>query len=133
MRRSLEGDIIPHGGRLVIRTSTHAVARATVFTFARAAGSEHLHFAGDNFRGVAINAVLVCPFARLQTPLNIHPAAFVQVLATNFSQLAPGNDAVPLGLFLHLTILAFPAFSGGHVESSHLGSALGVADLGICA
>src|SRR5690606_15919652 len=51
--------------RSLIKTTAHTATHAPAHIIARAitAAIQHLHFAGDNFGGVAISTVLRLPFA----------------------------------------------------------------------
>ena len=94
---------------------------------AAAAAVQHLHFAGDDFGGVAIIAGgLVLPLAGLQTALDIDLRTLAQVFGADLTQAAPHHDGVPLGLFLHLAGgLVAPAFRGRQAQVGDRGAAGG--------
>ena len=78
------------------------------------AAAQHLHFIGNDVGRVALHAVLVGVFAGFDAAFYVHRAAFAQVLACNFGQFAKKADAVPFGLFHHLTRAAFVFAAGGN-------------------
>ena len=94
---------------------------------------QHLHLAGHDFRGVAVCAVLILPLASLQFALNVHLAAFVQVLTANLCQPAPDNNPMPFRRGLRLAVLILPAFSGCHGKGGHLNATLREAGSWVCA
>src|SRR5690606_24426112 len=55
------------------------IAATTVVVTTAAAAVEHLHLAGNNFRGVTVLAILSLPLACAQAALDINLRAFFQV------------------------------------------------------
>ena len=111
----LKGDII------VRRTALgRSKGRFRLPVLAAAAGAaQHLHIFGDDVGGVVLDAVLfVGPV--LDPALDDYLLALGEVLAADLRQFAPGHDAVPLGLFLFLSILAgeFPAGGQGELGTA---------------
>ena len=64
-----------------------------------AAAVEHLHFAGDDFSGVTITAVLGLPFTGAQCAFNVNLAAFFQIFARDFAKAIKEYDAPPDGMY----------------------------------
>jgi hypothetical protein len=99
-------------------TTTAATAVVTAAAaHAAAARVEHLHFVGDDFRGVAVLALLVLPLARAQRAFDVDLRALLQVLAGDFTETPEHGHVVPLGAFLVLArLLVFPALAGRHAD-----------------
>src|SRR4030095_3892592 len=82
---------------------------------------------------VALRAVLVGPFARLQLALEIYLGTLLQVLLGNTAQaLIEDHDSVPLGLLPPLAgRLVAPAFRGRHPQIRNRPAILGAPNLRI--
>lgn len=98
--------------------------------FAPATG-EHLHALPYNFCGVASLAILV-PGTGLDTPLNKHQRALLQILTDDFREFSEENYAVPFRFLLLFAVL-LPAFAGGDIHASYGFAIVCITDLGICA
>src|SRR6185312_1139536 len=66
------------------------------------AAAQHLHLVSADFGAVFLDPVLVGPFARAQTALDIHLRTLAQVLLDDFGEPAVEDHAMPFGGFLHL-------------------------------
>src|SRR5260221_403980 len=66
-------------------------------------GSEHLHLAGNNVHGCALDTVFVGVLALRQATLDVDLRALVQVSIAGLGELAPGYDVEPLSLLTSLT------------------------------
>ncbi len=93
------------------RCSDAAGARRVIVGFhargtrhAAAALAEKQHGLRDDFRLVALLAVLTFPLAGLDAALDEYLGALAQVLGAELRLLAPRDDAEPLGLFLALAL-----------------------------
>src|SRR4051812_41721357 len=94
-------------------STTTAAAATTKVTagpaHAAAARVQHLHFVGDDFRGVAIVTRFVLPLARAQRAFDVNLGSLLEVLARDLAESPEHGDAVPLGAFLALAgLLVFP-------------------------
>src|SRR5262245_31431092 len=70
---------------------------------------EKQHLAADDHRAAAqLASRLIVPGLVLQPANHPHALAGAHVLIDHLSQPAPGRDAMPVGLFAALAILAFP-------------------------
>src|SRR5690606_40919976 len=58
---------------------------------------QHHHIAGDDFSGVALNAILF-PFTGSELAFKVGAAALLQILLNDLRQLAVHGNAVPFGL-----------------------------------
>ena len=97
-----------------------------------AATVEHLHLVGDDFGRVAIVAVFVLPFARLQPAFDVDLAAFAQVFAGDFAEPREADDDVPLGALLLLAgLFVLPRLGGRKAQVRHRRTALCVSSLRI--
>src|SRR5262245_6292238 len=105
--------------------ATTTVVTAAAAAHAATAAVEHLHFVGDDFRGVAVLALLVLPLARAQRAFDVDLAAFFQVLAGDLAETPEHGHVVPLGGLLVLyRLLVFLVFNRGP-EVVFVGIALG--------
>src|SRR5262245_49655002 len=77
------------------------------------AAAQHLHLLGDDLGGVVVLAFLVLPLARLQAPLDVHRAPFLQVLTSDLGEPVVEDDAMPLGFLLLLAAVAVLPVAGG--------------------
>src|SRR5262249_19595915 len=73
------------------------------------ATAEQLDAGGHDFGAVALLALLVLPLARADAAFHVDLPALLAVLADDLGGLAPHDHAVPLGLFLLLTVAVGPA------------------------
>ena len=82
---------------------------------------------------VAVLAVLVLPFARLQRAFEINLRAFLEVLLGDLGEaLAEDHDAMPFGLLAPLAgCLVAPAFRGRDPQIDDRAAVLGAADFGV--
>src|SRR5690606_28106518 len=104
----------------VVLVAVVIAAAIVVVATTAATAVEHLHFAGDDFRGVAVLAILPLPFAGAQAAFDVHLRAFFQVFAGDFTEAVEEHHAVPFGALLHLPgLFVFPAFAGGDVDVGH--------------
>src|SRR5580765_166309 len=82
---------------------------------------------------VAVLAVLVLPFARLQRAFEINLRAFLEVLLGNLGEaLAADDDAMPFGLLAPFAgCLVAPAFRGRDPQIDDRAAVLSAADFGV--
>ena len=103
-RSSLERDIVIRIALGIVKTADgrfRALGNRLAGTPAVFAGpTEHLHLVGNNFSDITLVAVPVVVGAGLDLAFDKNLLAFVQILAADFSQLAPGDNVVPFGLLL---------------------------------
>src|SRR6185312_5216047 len=62
------------------------------------------------FSGISFVTVFVIPVTGSYFAFNIHLFAFFQVFFSQFSQASPGNNIVPFGYFLPVSILVLIEF-----------------------
>src|SRR5664279_659802 len=104
---------------------------------AAAAGIEHgelrIEALQHHFGRVAVVAVLVLPFARLQRAFQVNLRALLEILLDDLAQaLVEDHHPVPLGFFLALAGgLVAPAFRGGHPQIRDRTAVLGAANFRI--
>ena len=79
--------------------------------------AEELHGVRDHLCRVLLFALFVGPLAGLETTLDVALPTLLEVLAAQFAELSPDDDAVPLGAFLLLVAgLVRPGLAGRDVE-----------------
>src|SRR5690606_4175266 len=87
---------------------------------------------GDDLGGPAALPVAVLPLAGLEAALHVALPPLAQVLAAELAELAPDDDAVPLGALLALAgRLVRPGVGGGEAEVRHRLPARREAHLGV--
>src|ERR1019366_5714224 len=102
-----------------------------------AAGIEHgelrIEALQHHFGRVAVVAVLVLPFARLQRAFQVNLRALLEVLLDDLAQaFVEDHHPMPLGFFLALAGgLVAPAFRGGDPQIRDRTAVLGAATFGI--
>src|SRR6266851_4017165 len=97
------------------------------------AATQHAEVGGNNLRGCPLLAFFVLPFTRLNAAFEIEERTLFQILLSDFGQLAPHDDLVPLGALLALAIFVLVSFIGGHGKIRDGLAAAGVAGFGIAA
>ena len=108
------------------------VARISAVILTVVAAADELHVFADDFRGPAVLAVLVGPFAGAQTAFDQDGAALAQIVLGEFGSAAEKNDAVPFGFFHGLAVAVLVAARGGNAQRGDGGAAVGgVADFRI--
>src|SRR4249919_2164219 len=82
---------------------------------------------------IAVLAVFVLPFARLQRAFEVNLRAFLEVLLGDLGEtLAEDHDAMPFGLLAPLAgRLVAPGLRGRHPQIDDRAAVLGAADLGV--
>src|SRR5664279_3180538 len=150
MRPPSERNFVVHvaglagAGQRRLALARHARAAGTeviaaVGAGAAAAGIEHgelrIEALQHHFGRVAVVAVLVLPFARLQRAFQINLRALLEILLDDLAQaLIEDDDPVPLGFFLALAGgLVAPAFRGGDAEIGDRPAVLSAANFRIFA
>src|SRR5579863_7451361 len=95
------------------RFATAVAAVVTTAAARTATAAEHLHLVSDNFRRVALLAVLALVLARAQAAFDINRRALLQVFVHDLGQTAEERNAMPLGHFLEIAgLLVLVAVSG---------------------
>src|SRR5207248_1998391 len=105
-------------------------ARRTAALPALSSGEED-DLVRDHLGRVLLHAFLVGPLSRLQPALQVHLAAFAQVLTAQFRELGPDDHAVPFGAVLLLARLVGPRVVGRDGKVRHCLTIRRVAHLGI--
>jgi hypothetical protein len=78
---------------------------------------EHLHLTGDDFRPILLlTALFVVPTLRADRAFDVDELSLLQILATDLAETIPGDDVVPLGAFLLLTVAIGESLVGGDCE-----------------
>src|SRR5690606_38934160 len=104
--------------RLLLRRPLLAL-RATLAT-AVTASAQHLHFAGDDVRRVAFDALLVGVLVGAQRALDVDLGTLAQVFASDLGQAAEELHTMPLRAFLLLAgLFVRPGLAGGHADGGH--------------
>src|ERR1043165_8109228 len=90
------------GAAALARAGVSAAASARAFV---AAAVEHLHVAGDDLGAVALLAGLFgVPAVGADGALDVDELSLAEILAADLAEARPGDDVVPLGAFLFLTV-----------------------------
>src|SRR5688572_9940262 len=115
-------------GLLLLAATTAAASAAcstaavvtTSTAHAAAARIQHLHFVGDDFRGVAVVTLLVLPFAGTQRSFDVNLRALLEVFARDLTKAPEHGHVVPLGAFLAFAgLFVFPVLAGGDPDVRH--------------
>src|SRR5579884_3259335 len=89
-------------------------------------GREHLHVVGDDFNSDAMNAILICILSLGQATFDVDLLALLEVLVADLSQVVPGNNRKPLGLFFCLPARCLKLTADGQGEFGHSRPVCGV-------
>ena len=122
-------------GDLLLVAGFHMGAAGAALAAARgvALAVQKLHALGLDFRGVTVLALLILPFACLQTAFHIDKAALGKVIGAVFSLALKHGHTVPFGAFHLVAVAVGIGFVGGHVQTGYRRAALGVAQFGVAA
>src|SRR5690606_13823765 len=97
-------------GLLALRT----IAATATAAFTTAA--QHLHFVGNDVRGVLLHAILTGVLVVTQAAFDVDRAALAQVFAGDFAELAEEHHAVPFGALLLVAVLVLADAGGGQAD-----------------
>ena len=95
------------------------------------AAIEHDHVLGNDFGGVALEAILALPISSLESAFDVDFRAFLEVASADVGEVFPSDDIVEFNFFLLLTTSIFPDHVGGDAETGNLHARTGLSDFGI--